>query len=63
MGQRQYWPIFEAAVAANLPIGMHAFGYGGNAITSSGWGSYYLTDHAIARNDLRSSMLICVHLR
>ena len=61
MGQRQYWPIFEAAVAANLPIGVHAFGYGGNAITSSGWGSYYLEEmigHAQAQQALTVSLIL-----
>ena len=25
LGQRRYWPIYEAAQAANLPVGIHAF--------------------------------------
>ena len=61
LGQRQYWPIFEAAVAANLPIGIHAFGYGGSAITSSGWGSYYLEEmvgHAQAQQALTVSLIL-----
>ncbi len=61
MGQRAYWPIFEAAAAANLPIGVHAFGYGGNAITSSGWGSYYLEEmvgHAQAQQALTVSLIL-----
>ena len=61
MGQRAYWPIFEAAAAANLPIGVHAFGYGGNAITSSGWGSYYLEEmvgHAQAQQALTASLIL-----
>jgi predicted TIM-barrel fold metal-dependent hydrolase len=61
MGQKQYWPIFEAAAAANLPIGVHAFGYGGNAITSSGWGSYYLEEmvgHAQAQQALTVSLIL-----
>ena len=28
-GQKQYWKIYEAAAAAGLPIGVHAFGFGG----------------------------------
>ncbi len=61
MGQKQYWPIFAAAEAANLPIGVHAFGYGGNAITSSGWGSYYLEEmvgHAQAQQALTVSLIL-----
>lgn len=43
-GQRKYWPIFEAACAHNLPVAIHAFGYGGNPITSGGWPSYYIEE-------------------
>ena len=38
LGQRRYWPIYEAAAAAGLPVGVHAFGYGGWPITAGGWG-------------------------
>ena len=44
MGHRRYFPIFEAATRAGLPVGVHAFGFGGNPNTSSGWGSFYLED-------------------
>ncbi len=44
MGNTRYFPIFEAAVRANLPVAVHAFGFGGNPNTSSGWGSYYIED-------------------
>jgi len=43
-GQRRYWPIYEAAEAAGLPVGVHAFGFGGNPITASGWPSYYIEE-------------------
>ena len=39
LGQRRYWPIYQAAEEAGLPIGIHAFGFGGNPITASGWPS------------------------
>jgi uncharacterized protein len=60
LGQRRYWPIFEAAAAAGLPIGVHAFGYGGWPITSSGWGSFYLEEmvgHAQAQQALLISLI------
>jgi predicted TIM-barrel fold metal-dependent hydrolase len=41
LGSRRYWPIYEAACEANLPVAIHAFGYGGNPITTAGWPSYY----------------------
>jgi predicted TIM-barrel fold metal-dependent hydrolase len=49
LGSRRYWPIYEAAAEAGLPVAVHAFGYGGNPITSSGWPSFYIeemTSHA-----------------
>src|SRR6476619_4323119 len=42
LGQRRYWPIYEAAEEAGLPVGVHAFGFGGNPITASGWPSFYI---------------------
>src|SRR3569832_1869688 len=44
LGQRRYWPIYQAADAAGLPVGGHAFGFGGNPITPSGWPSYYIEE-------------------
>ena len=44
IGQRRYWPIYQAAAEAELPVGIHAFGYGGTAITSGGWPSYYIEE-------------------
>jgi uncharacterized protein len=44
MGSRRYFPIFEAATAAGLPVGVHAFGFGGIPNTSSGWASFYIED-------------------
>jgi len=60
LGSRKYWPIFEAAVAAGLPVGVHAFGYGGWPITNSGWGSFYLEEmvgHAQAQQALLISLI------
>src|SRR5207245_2304801 len=39
-------PMFEAAVAHDLPIGMHFGSQGGQPITGAGWPSMYLEDHA-----------------
>jgi predicted TIM-barrel fold metal-dependent hydrolase len=46
IGRRKYWPMFEAAVAHKLPIGMHFGSQGGTPITGAGWPSMYLEDHA-----------------
>jgi uncharacterized protein len=61
LGQRRYWPIFEAAVRAGLPVAIHAFGYGGSPITSGGWPSYYIeemTGHAQNSQALLTSLVI-----
>jgi predicted TIM-barrel fold metal-dependent hydrolase len=42
LGRRRYWPIYEAAVEAGLPVGIHVFGYSGWAMTGTGWPSFYL---------------------
>lgn len=44
IGNQRYWPIYEAAEAANLPIAIHAFGYSGYPVTSSGWPSSYFEE-------------------
>lgn len=44
MGSRKYWPIYEAAAEVGMPVGVHAFGYGGNPVTPAGWPSYYIEE-------------------
>jgi predicted TIM-barrel fold metal-dependent hydrolase len=60
-GQRRYWPIYEAAAAAGLPVAFHVFGFGGNPSTSSGWPSYYIEDmlsHSAANQVAMVSLII-----
>jgi uncharacterized protein len=60
LGQRRYWPIYQAAVEANLPVGIHAFGYGGTAMTSGGWPSYYIEEmvgHAQCQQAVLTSLI------
>ncbi len=45
LGHRRYWPIFAAAQAADIAIGMHIGGYSGQAITAGGWPSFYYEHH------------------
>ncbi len=46
LGRRRYWPIFEAAQAAGLPVGLHPAGAsGGYPSTGSGWPTYYMQEH------------------
>ena len=44
LGNRRYWPVYEAAAAAGLPVAIHAFGNGGHPTTSAGWPSHYIED-------------------
>ena len=46
LGRRRYWPIFEAAQAAGLPIGLHPAAHpGGAPSTGAGWPTYYMQEH------------------
>jgi uncharacterized protein len=61
LGQRKYWTLFEAAAAAGLPVGIHAFGYGGWPMTPGGWPSYYIEEmvgHAQTAQSQLVSMLL-----
>jgi len=44
-GKSYYWPIFDAAVKHDLPVGIHAGSMFRYAPTSNGWPSYYLHDY------------------
>jgi predicted TIM-barrel fold metal-dependent hydrolase len=61
LGQKRYLKIFEAAAAANLAVGVHAFGNGGWPNTAGGWGSYYIEEmvnHSVAQQALLVSMVL-----
>ena len=61
LGRRRYWPIYQAAVEAGLPVGIHVFGYSGWAATSSGWPSFYIeemTEHATSSQALVTSFIM-----
>ena len=61
LGQRRYWPIYEAAAAAGMPIGIHAFGNGGWPNTSGGWASYYIEEmvgHSMCQQAVLTSLIL-----
>ena len=61
LGQRRYWPIYEAAAATGMPVGIHAFGSGGWPNTTSGWASYYIEEmvgHGMAQQAVLTSMIL-----
>jgi predicted TIM-barrel fold metal-dependent hydrolase len=45
LGQRLYWPIYEACVRHGLALAIHAGQEFRNAPTALGWPSYYLEDY------------------
>jgi len=47
LGRRRYWPLYEAAVAAGLPIGIHFASTTAAPTTAAGWPSYYIEDHTV----------------
>jgi uncharacterized protein len=61
LGRKRYWPIYEAAVEAALPVGIHAFGYSGFAMTNGGWPSFYIeeaSEHATSAQAIVTSMIM-----
>ena len=60
-GKSRYWPIYEAAEAAGLPVAYHAFGYSGWAMTNGGWPSFYteeVSEHAISAQNQLASLVV-----
>lgn len=47
LGRRRYWPIYEAAAEAGLPIGIHFASTTTAPVTAGGWPSYYIEDHTV----------------
>jgi uncharacterized protein len=45
LGRRRYWPIFAAAQANGLSIGLHIGGTQSSAPSPSGWPQFYIEDH------------------
>jgi predicted TIM-barrel fold metal-dependent hydrolase len=57
LGHRRYWPIYAAAQAAGLPIGLHVQGFsGGHASTSSGWPTYYMEEHYATSTGMQGTL-------
>ena len=61
LGSRRYWPIYEAAARADLPVAVHAFGFSGYPATGGGWPSFYLEEmcsHAQSSQSVLTSMVV-----
>lgn len=46
LGNRRFWPIYEAAERHGLPLGIHAGSSYRHPVTSLGWPNYYIEDYA-----------------
>lgn len=57
LGSRKYWPIFEAAVALDLPVQIHLSQGGGHPNTGSGWTSYHAEYHVAHVQSVQAQIL------
>jgi predicted TIM-barrel fold metal-dependent hydrolase len=49
LGRRRYWPVYDAAARHELPVGLHASGCNGHAVTAAGWPSFSVEEqHELA---------------
>jgi predicted TIM-barrel fold metal-dependent hydrolase len=61
LGKRRYWPIFEAAIEAGLPVGVHVFGSSGRPMSNTGWPSFYIeeiTEHSASLQASVASLIV-----
>ena len=56
LGHPRYWPIYEAAAAAGLPIAVHVGG-AGNPTTGAGWPSYHFEYHAAYVHSFQANVI------
>jgi hypothetical protein len=45
LGHPRYWPIYEAAAEAGLPLALHPGGFSGMPLTGAGWPTYFFEYH------------------
>ncbi|MCI2417334.1 amidohydrolase [Saccharopolyspora sp. K220] len=60
LGRRHYWPIYEAAAEAGLPVGVHPGVAGANPLSPVGWPSYCIEDYAGVSNVMQSQLISLV---
>jgi predicted TIM-barrel fold metal-dependent hydrolase len=61
LGQRRYWPIYEAAERHDLPVMLHAGAAHRFAPSYVGWPSYYIEDYAVQSQALQGQVLSLVY--
>ncbi len=60
LGRSYYWPIYEAAVRHDLPIGLHAGSMYRYTPTSTGWPSHFLHDYVAHQQTFEDQLLSLV---
>jgi uncharacterized protein len=56
LGRRRYWPIFAAAQANGLSIGLHIGGTQSSAPSPSGWPQFYIEDHHMLVHSMQNQV-------
>ncbi len=56
LGNRAWWPIYEAAERHRLPVGIHAGSTYRHAITGVGWPSYFVEDYAAQAQSFQAQL-------
>ena len=59
-GKRFYWPIYQAAVRHDLPVGLHAGSIYRHPPTPNGWPSHYLQDYVSNSQTFEDQLLSLV---
>ncbi|HEY8290805.1 MAG TPA: amidohydrolase family protein [Acetobacteraceae bacterium] len=54
LGRKRYWPIFAAAQANGLSIGLHIGGTQSNAPSAGGWPQFYIEDHHVLVHSMQN---------
>jgi hypothetical protein len=54
VGRRRYWPIFAAAQANGLSIGLHIGGTQASPPSASGWPQFYIEDHQVLTHSMQN---------
>ncbi|MFT8245096.1 amidohydrolase family protein [Roseomonas sp. BN140053] len=60
VGRRRYWPIYEAAAAAGLPVGFHSAAFGPHSNSGGGWLSFYIEEHYAFASSLQAVVVSLV---
>lgn len=60
LGKRRYWPIYEMAERANMPVIIHSSGYGQYPPSGAGWMSFYLEEHHSYAHTMQTAIVSMV---